>query len=53
MVHAPKSISATFGKHAGRKKHHANLGNVVRVLVIVAILVVVLAPFYISFLYSS
>ena len=52
MVHAPKSISATFGKHAGRKKHHANLGNVVRVLVIVAILVVVLAPFYISFLYS-
>ena len=52
MVHAPKSISATFGKHAGRKKHRASLGNVVRVLVIVAILVVVLAPFYISFLYS-
>lgn len=43
---------ATFGHYAGRSRVHTFLGALLRTLFVLAIVAVVLTPFYISFLYS-
>ena len=44
--------TSNFGKQAGRSRTRIFWGNTLRVLFILAVVVVVLIPFYISFLYS-
>lgn len=44
--------TSNFGKQAGRSRTKVLLGTTLRVLFILAIVFIVLIPFYISFLYS-
>ncbi|MDD3214521.1 MAG: carbohydrate ABC transporter permease [Eubacteriales bacterium] len=52
MAQKAASASASFGMHAGRNRARTVVNSLLRILFIVAIVAMVLVPFYISFLYS-
>ena len=51
QVYCPTTLS-TFGKTAGRSRFKVFLAAALRVLVVLSVVLMVLVPFYISFLYS-
>lgn len=52
QLSAKASSTVGFGKHAGRSHSRAFASNGVRILFVILIVLIILTPFYISFLYS-